>query len=144
MIENNQLDDKMLLSDCINDITETAINTQIKLVDKYLENYLSDFELKEDNGKEYYEPKKILIKNGNEDKFKISKTTLKNKNHLSMKDFNVSGKFKVVTNGNKFIVDFTNQNGIELDIKINYGKLNIETSDDINNLINELSEGKKF
>ena len=82
---SNQLDDKMMLTDCINDITQSAINTQVKLVDKYLENFFDDFELKKDEEEEYYVPKKLLIKNDYKESFEISKTTLKNNNQLSLK-----------------------------------------------------------
>tara|TARA_B100001248_G_C27393188_1_gene463700 strand:- start:132 stop:572 length:441 start_codon:yes stop_codon:yes gene_type:complete len=145
---SNQLDDKMLLTDCINDITQSAINTQVKLVDKYLENFFDDFELKKDDqDNEYYVPKKLVIKNEYNESFEISKTTFKNNNHLSLKDFNVSGKFKVLPKNNKFFVDFKNDNmkGLDLDISLNLGKIDkLDVIDDINNMINKLSEGKKI
>lgn len=145
----NHLDNKMFLTDCINDITQSAINTQIKLVDKYLENFFEDFDLKEDDdGNEYYIPKKLTIKNDYTQIFEISKTTLKNDNHLSLKDFNVSGKFRVIPQKNKFLIDFNPNNkinGIDLDISINLGKIDTETKvNDINLMIDELSNGKKL
>ena len=145
---SNQLDNKMFLTDCINDITQSAINTQIKLVDKYLENFFEDFELKKnDEGEEYYIPKKLIIKNDYKDKFEISKTALKNKSHLSLKDFNVSGKFKLIPLKNKFLIDFNSdrKNCLELDISLTLGKLDSTDNDDeIDNIINKLSEGKKI
>lgn len=145
---SNQLDDKMLLTDCINDITQSAINTQVKLVDKYLENFFDDFELKKDeDGEDYYVPKKLLIKNDYKESFEISKTTLKNNNQLSLKDFNVSGKFRVVPSDNKFLIDFScdKMKGIDLDISINLGKMESNNDiDDINKMINKLSKGKKI
>jgi hypothetical protein len=144
---SNQLDDKMMLTDCINDITQSAINTQVKLVDKYLENFFDDFELKKDEEEEYYVPKKLLIKNDYKESFEISKTTLKNNNQLSLKDFNVSGKFRVVPSDNKFLIDFScdKMKGIDLDISINLGKMESNNDiDDINKMINKLSKGKKI
>ena len=145
----NDLDNKMLLLDCINDITQSAINTQIKLVDQYLENFFEDFDLKVDNdGNEYYVPKKLIIKNDYAQTFEISKATLKNNNQLSLKDFNVSGKFRVIPHKNKFMIDFNTNNkinGIDLDISINLGKIDIENKvNDINLMIDDLSNGKKI
>ena len=142
---SDNLDDTMLLSECINDITQSAINTQIKLVDKYLDNFLEDFELIKDGDNEYYKPKKIIIQDEKSNKFEISNTTLKNNNQLSLKDFNVNGTFRVVSKKNKFWIDFNNNKGIDLNISINLGKINLEDDiDEINNVINKLSDGKKF
>ena len=54
----DQLNQKMLLSDCINDITDTVINTQIKLVDQYIKDYLSDYDQVEENGQKILNLKK--------------------------------------------------------------------------------------
>ena len=137
----DQLNQKMLLSDCINDITDTVINTQIKLVDQYIKDYLSDYDQVEENGQKILKPKKIIFKTSN-DKLEISKSELKNNKNLSLKDFNVSGRFKVLPENNKFYVDFTNQNGFDLDIDITYSKHENKRKSDINTLINTFSSDK--
>lgn len=143
MSKENQLYDKMLFSDCINDITDTIIKTQIKMTSEYIDNFLSGFDVI--NNGETYVPKKIIIKNDDDHIISIPKSSLTNNNQLALKDFNVSGKFKLVpsNDNSKFFVDFTNNNGIEIDISINVGKMDNDIEvDDINNIINQISNGK--
>jgi hypothetical protein len=140
----NQLNDKMLLCDCINDITDTAINAQIKLADQYVKDYLSNYDLVENDNSKIYIPKKIVFQHL-EKKLEISQSEIHNNNNLSIKDFKVSGKFKVISEKNKFLIDFTNQKGIELDFDITFGKIDDSNNcDEINALINNISEGKNF
>mgnify|MGYP001174352146 CR=1 FL=1 len=138
----DELSDKMLLSDCINDITDTIINTQIKLVDQYVKDYLTDFDEIEENGKIVYKPKKIIFKSF-ENTVEIPKSELNNNKNLSLKDFNVSGKFKVIPEGNKFMIDLSNKDGFDLDIDITFSKYDSKKKEsDINNLINKFSINK--
>ena len=147
MSEENQIYNKMLLSDCIDDITDTIIKTQTKMTNEYIENFLSDFDIIKNNDETIYVPKKIMIKNSNQETLTIPQSGLKNGNQLTLKDFNVSGKFKLTLDDEKkkFLIDFDNNEGIDLDISINIGKIDDGTEiNDINNIINKLSNGESL